>query len=103
MEDFMDLWSILRPIDFLWTFGVFCGNLVYFSPFWYIIVPRKSGSLEHSTTEVCRWRWQIRFGYNSPIQCDQLELIFAFWAMFCSVGRYLFSAKIRPNDLGAFF
>jgi hypothetical protein len=24
----------------LWTFGIFCGNLIYYSPFWYI-VPRK--------------------------------------------------------------
>jgi hypothetical protein len=24
----------------LWTFGMFCGNLVYFPPFWYF-VPRQ--------------------------------------------------------------
>jgi hypothetical protein len=24
----------------LWPFGIFCDNLVYFSPFWYV-VPRK--------------------------------------------------------------
>jgi hypothetical protein len=27
----------------LWPFGIFCGNLVYFSPFWYV-VPKKSGN-----------------------------------------------------------
>jgi hypothetical protein len=27
----------------LWPFGIFGGNLVYFSPFWYI-VPKKSGN-----------------------------------------------------------
>jgi hypothetical protein len=31
---FMTIWSILQP------FGIFCGNLVYFSPFWYF-GPRK--------------------------------------------------------------
>jgi hypothetical protein len=23
--------------NILWTFGIFCGNLVHFSPFWYIV------------------------------------------------------------------
>jgi hypothetical protein len=27
-------------VIFLWQFGIFCGNLVYFSPFWYF-GPRK--------------------------------------------------------------
>jgi hypothetical protein len=31
---FMTIWSILRPLE------IFCGNLVYFSPFWYF-GPRK--------------------------------------------------------------
>jgi hypothetical protein len=26
--------------NILWPFGIFCGRLVYFSPFWYL-VPRK--------------------------------------------------------------
>jgi hypothetical protein len=26
--------------NILWPFGIFCGHLVYFSPFWYV-VPRK--------------------------------------------------------------
>jgi hypothetical protein len=44
---FMDIRPILQPIgifleipDILWTFGIFCDNLVYFSPFWHV-VPRK--------------------------------------------------------------
>jgi hypothetical protein len=39
---FMNIWSILQPFDtgILWTFGIFCGNLVLISPFWFI-VPRK--------------------------------------------------------------
>jgi hypothetical protein len=26
--------------NIFWTFGIFCDNLVYFPPFWYV-VPRK--------------------------------------------------------------
>jgi hypothetical protein len=26
--------------NILWSFGIFCGHLIYFSPFWYL-VPRK--------------------------------------------------------------
>jgi hypothetical protein len=26
--------------NILWTFSIFCGHLVYFPPFWYV-VPRK--------------------------------------------------------------
>jgi hypothetical protein len=39
---FTDNWSTFTAIlgIFLWSFGKFCVNLVYFSPFWYII-PRK--------------------------------------------------------------
>jgi hypothetical protein len=40
---FMDTWSILRSFvtNILLTFGKVRGNLVYFSPFWYVFVPRK--------------------------------------------------------------
>jgi hypothetical protein len=31
---FMDIWSILYMFR---TFGMFCGNLVYFSPFWHSV------------------------------------------------------------------
>jgi hypothetical protein len=38
---FMAIWNSLQTFgDILWPFGIFCGNLVYFSPFWYF-VPRK--------------------------------------------------------------
>jgi hypothetical protein len=41
LEYFMTIWSILRPFgNISWPFGIFCGHLVYFSPFWYF-VPRK--------------------------------------------------------------
>jgi hypothetical protein len=41
MEDvgiFYDISSILRPfsIFYVWPFGTFCGNLVYFSAFVYV-------------------------------------------------------------------
>jgi hypothetical protein len=32
--NFTDIWYTL------WTYGIFCGNLVFFPPFWYV-VPRK--------------------------------------------------------------
>jgi hypothetical protein len=39
---FMAIWSILWPFGlFYGHFGLFCGYLVYFSPFWYV-APRKS-------------------------------------------------------------
>jgi hypothetical protein len=56
---FRDIWYILRPVDtiyghliqfryvhlvyfvaiwyIVWTFGIFCGNWVCFSPYWYIV------------------------------------------------------------------
>jgi hypothetical protein len=38
---FMTIWSIFTAIgNILWPFGIFCGNLVYFSPFGYF-GPRK--------------------------------------------------------------
>jgi hypothetical protein len=38
---FMDIWSILRTFWHIsLPYGIFCGNLVYFPPFWYV-VPRK--------------------------------------------------------------
>jgi hypothetical protein len=39
--------------NILWPFGIFCGHLVNFPPFWYF-VPRKSGNPAHynkSTTQ----------------------------------------------------
>jgi hypothetical protein len=38
---FITIRFILGPFaNILWPFGIFCGHLVYFSPFWYF-VPRK--------------------------------------------------------------
>jgi hypothetical protein len=38
---FFEHWVYLMAIgNILWTFGIFCGHLVYFAPFWYF-VPRK--------------------------------------------------------------
>jgi hypothetical protein len=35
---FMDILVYISVILYiLWPFGIFCGNLVYFSPFWYIV------------------------------------------------------------------
>jgi hypothetical protein len=33
-------WNILRPFDIrtIWAFGIFCGHLVYLSPFWYVVL-----------------------------------------------------------------
>jgi hypothetical protein len=35
---FMVNWNILRP------FGIYCGHLVYFLPFWYILYQETSGN-----------------------------------------------------------
>jgi hypothetical protein len=36
---FVDTWSIHFTVFcyMLWTFGIVCGNLVYFPPFWYFV------------------------------------------------------------------
>jgi hypothetical protein len=37
LEDLRAFWYIL------WPFGTFCGYLVYFSPFWYVLQSGKPG------------------------------------------------------------
>jgi hypothetical protein len=36
---FMAIWNLFRPFGtfYVWTFGIFCGNLVYFVAIWYIL------------------------------------------------------------------
>jgi hypothetical protein len=35
---FMIVWNILVPFGlmYVWQFGIVCGHLVYFFPFWYV-------------------------------------------------------------------
>jgi hypothetical protein len=52
MEDVGTLYGRLvyiRQFDIFWTIGIFCGNLVYFSSFWYI-VPRKIWQPRYKTS-----------------------------------------------------
>jgi hypothetical protein len=37
---YVHLVHFMSILNILWPFGIFCGHLVYFPPFWYI-VPRK--------------------------------------------------------------
>jgi hypothetical protein len=43
---FMTIWNILRSFGIcsLWPFGLVCGHLVYFSPFWFVWTKKKSGN-----------------------------------------------------------
>jgi hypothetical protein len=60
---FMAIWNLFRPFGtfYVWTFGIFCGNLVYFVAIWYIL-------------------WQ--FG----IFCGNLVYFVAIWYIFSHFG-----------------
>jgi hypothetical protein len=59
---FMDTWSILRSVCYiLLTFGIVCGNLVYFSRFG-ILYQEKSGN--PVTTSIKLEYLSIVFGKN---------------------------------------
>jgi hypothetical protein len=71
--------------NMIWPFGIFCGHLAYFSPFWYgILYQEKSGNpatadsastadAASSAVSIEIWRKKTRLFVYSPIPSSLIE------------------------------
>jgi hypothetical protein len=65
---FIDILSILRPIGiFYGPLVIFCGNLVYFYPFWYVVPWKIWQHWLIRQLEPCKWKPLVKCEVNQKL------------------------------------